>query len=239
MRAELTFLGRTTFTDALARQREAHARLVEGTGPPTILVTEHESVYTVGRGGVKRRFGEGDPARYPSVRDSALEVVELHRGGDVAWHGPGQVVVYPVLPLKRLGLSLIGYLRALERAGVDALGSCGVAAYTRKRLTGIWTRTPDGGHGKVGFIGVGCRRWITYHGLALNVSCDLAPFGRIVPCGIEGVRVTRVADLLPDLDREPPSIECLGREVARSLAAVCGLALAEAATSWREKVICE
>jgi lipoyl(octanoyl) transferase len=223
MQADLIFLGRTGLGDAVARQKETLAKLIDGEGRPAVFVTEHEPAYTVGRAGVDRKVPEGDAARYPNVRDASLPVVELGRGGDVTWHGPGQVVVYPVLPLKRLGLSLIGYLRALERAGVDALAGRGIAAYTRKGLTGIWVRTRDGGYAKIGSIGVGCRRWITFHGLCVNVTCDLAPFDAITPCGIEGVRVTRVADLV----ETPPSVEALGREAALALAKAAGLELTE------------
>ena len=234
MRAERQFLGRTTLADAVARQKDALARLIDGAGPPTIFVTEHESVYTVGRAGVDRKVAEDDPARYASVRDGSLPVVELDRGGDVTWHGPGQVVVYPVLPLKRLDLSLVSYLRALERAVIDALAGYGITTYTREGLTGIWAHTPDGDDAKIGAIGVGCRRWITYHGLSVNVACDLAPFDAITPCGIEDVHVTRVADLV----EEPPAIEDVGREVAGRLARAVGLRLADPVTSAHEKVRC-
>jgi lipoyl(octanoyl) transferase len=227
MRAELRFLGRTTLADAVARQKHALARLVDGTGPPTVFVTEHDPVYTVGRAGVNRKVAEGDPARYPSVHDASLPVVELDRGGDVTWHGPGQVVVYPVLPLKRLRLSLVGYLRALERAAIEALADHGVTAYARRGLTGIWVRTPEGNDAKIGAIGIACRRWITYHGLSINVACDLAAFDAITPCGIEGVRVARVVDLLD----KPPMMEKLAREVAKLLAREGGLTLAKVPNS--------
>jgi lipoate-protein ligase B len=229
MRADLIFLGRTRLCEAAEAQKKALAGIIRGSGDPVIFVGEHEPVYTVGRAGVNRKAPEGDPARYPSVTDRSIEVVELDRGGDVTWHGPGQAVVYPVLPLKRLGLSLVGYLRALERAGIDALARHGVETYVREGLTGVWVLAPDGGHAKIGFIGVGCRRWVTYHGLCINVACDLAPFDTIVPCGIEGVRVTRLADLAG----QPPTPEELGREVARALAKAVGLRLTESVEARR------
>jgi len=153
------------------------------------------------------------------VREAGLRgvpVVELDRGGDVTWHGPGQAVVYPILPLRRLGLSLGGCLRALEAAGLAALARFGVDAETRDGLTGVWV-----GGAKIGFIGIACRSGVTYHGMSLNSTCDLSAFGTIAPCGLEGCRVTSVAERT---GRAVPAAE-LGRAAAEALAERLGLEL--------------
>ena len=204
------------------------ASLSRRSGDPAVFVAEHEAVYTVGRAGVRRAVAPGDPARWPNVTDPRHPVVELDRGGDVTYHGPGQAVVYPVLPLRKLGLTLLGYMRALEGAGVDALARCGVEAFRRDGFTGVWVRR-DGEAAKIGSIGVGCRRWVTYHGMSVNVSCDLDSFSDIRSCGIEGVQVTSLAEMASrDAAVRVPSVPELGREVAVSLAGSVGIELEEA-----------
>jgi lipoyl(octanoyl) transferase len=186
-----------------------------------IFVCEHDPVYTIGRAGVRREFPEGDPRRRPNVHAPMHPVIELDRGGDVTYHGPGQLLVYPVLPLKRVGVSLVGYLRALERAAIDALARYGVRAHSREGLTGVWVGI-DGDDAKIGSIGIACRRWVTYHGMSVNITCDLTAFDAIIPCGIEGARVTSLAEIM---GCAPPSIDELGRAVAEELAAGTALEL--------------
>jgi lipoyl(octanoyl) transferase len=227
--------------EGLARQQAARRAVASGASGPAIFICEHDPVYTIGRAGVRREFPEGDPRRWPNVRSpapvsaapaepdvpAAYPVIELDRGGDVTYHGPGQVMVYPVLPLKRVGVSLVGYIRALEASGVAALARWRLEAHARDGLTGVWVDI-DGSDAKIGSIGIACRRWITYHGMSLNVSCDLAAFDAITPCGIEGVRVTSLAEIM---GRAPPSIDELGRAVAECLAREVGLKLARRAAA--------
>jgi lipoyl(octanoyl) transferase len=218
-------LGRVVLDAALQIESDARTALAEGRSGPVILCMEHDPVYTVGRAGVDRHVPAGKPGRFPHVRDAGVPVVEVDRGGDVTWHGPGQLVLHPVLPLKELGITLMGYLRALESSAIEALIEYGVRADCREGLTGTWV-----GDAKVGFIGIACRKWITYHGLSINVDCDLSAFSPIVPCGIADCRVTSLAELLPSA----PPIEELGERVAAALARRLGLELRHCAPTARE-----
>jgi lipoate-protein ligase B len=147
----------------------------------TLLVLEHPHVYTLGRG-ADENFILAPRAKVPVIRVS--------RGGQVTYHGPGQVVAYPILKLEGPRRDVGRYLRQLEQVMIDALAQHGVCAERRDRLTGVWI-----GARKIASIGVGIRRWVTYHGLALNLSTDLSYFDSIVPCGIEGCRMTSLARL--------------------------------------------
>ncbi|KIE44127.1 lipoyl(octanoyl) transferase LipB [Geobacter anodireducens] len=165
------------YAEAFALQERLVADVAAGRAEETLLLLEHPPVYTLGRG------GGGESLPDPSVRP-----VEINRGGDVTWHGPGQLVGYPILDLGRRGRDLHRYLRFLEQALMAAAAAFEVAAWRVPGRTGIWT---DGG--KLASIGVGVRRWVTMHGFALNVCNDLAPFSRIHPCGIAGCPVTTLS----------------------------------------------
>jgi lipoyl(octanoyl) transferase len=127
-------------------------------------------------------------------------------------------VIHPILPLKRLDVTLTGYIRALERCAITVMARLGVEAGCREGLTGTWV-----GDEKLGFIGISCRKWVTYHGMSVNVTNDLAAFDPIVPCGISGCAVTSLARLVG----VPPSIEQLGRDLAAVLCEEVGLELSE------------
>lgn len=199
-------LGRVPYAEALGVQRRLQAALVaarhEPAGPAhALLVVEHDPVFTLG--------ASGDPANVVAS-EAELEacgatLVRTDRGGDVTFHGPGQTVAYPVLDLNRLtgpdGRSLRDlhrYLRALEEAVVDTCAGVGVRAGRVAGRTGVWVG-PDarGSERKVCAMGIRCSRWVTMHGLALNVTTDLSWFGLIVPCGIADRGVT-------SLEREAP-----------------------------------
>jgi lipoyl(octanoyl) transferase len=214
VRAIVHHLGRIPLERALEMEARARPAVAGGSADPVILVMEHDPVYAVGRAGVKRAFAPGDARRLPSVVVQSTPVVEVDRGGDVTWHGPGQLVVHAVVPIKRLGVSLVGFVRKLEHAAIEALNGLGVTARRREGLTGMWVDDR-----KLGFIGIACSRWVTYHGMSINVDCDLAAFEPIVPCGIAGCEVTSLARLLPSV----PSVDALGADVARRLCARLGL----------------
>ncbi len=144
-----------------------------------LLILEHRHVYTLGRG-ASERFLVAPPRDVPVYRVS--------RGGQVTYHGPGQLVGYPILKLEGAARDVHGYLRSLERTLIDALAQCGIAAGRREKLTGVWVGTR-----KIASLGVGIRRWTTLHGFALNVATDLRYFDAIVPCGIEGCVTTSIA----------------------------------------------
>jgi len=234
VRATVEFLGRASLEEVLARQQAARGAVASGAAEPVIFICEHDPVYTIGRAGVRREFPEGDARRWPNVRSPSHPVIELDRGGDVTYHGPGQLMVYPVLPLKRVDISLVGYIRALEASAMAALARWRLEAHARDGLTGVWVDI-DGRDAKIGSIGIACRRWVTYHGMSVNITCDLAAFDTITPCGIEGARVTSLAEMMRCA---PPSIEELGRAVAEELARALGLRLAATrARSPRERTV--
>jgi lipoyl(octanoyl) transferase len=189
-------LGRLPYAEGL----ELQARLVEdrvaGRIPDTLLLLEHEPVFTLGRNA--RQENVLFPA--DALRARGFEVFETGRGGDVTYHGPGQVVGYPILDLKPDRQDVHRYVRDLEEVMIRTCADFGVAAARIKGCTGCWV-----GDEKIGAIGVRLSRWVTSHGFAFNVNLDLAPFQLIVPCGIRGKGVTSLRQLL-GRDVEPGSV---------------------------------
>src|SRR3954447_5080581 len=160
--------------------------------PDVLLLLEHPPVYTRGR----RSKPEELPMGVEWYEAQGIEVRDTDRGGLVTYHGPGQLVVYPIVSLEPYGDDVHEYVRGLERVMTGALGEHGVPAQTIAGLTGVWTAgepPPEGAARKIGSIGVHVSRGVTTHGLAVNVSNDLQPFEWIVPCGIEGVRMTSLS----------------------------------------------
>lgn len=182
--------GRTPYPSAWRWQEDFVARRLAGEIGDTLIFTEHEPVYTLGvRQGAARHL-LWDAAE---LTRRGIAVVETNRGGDITYHGPGQVVGYPIIHLAARR-DLHAYLRFLEQVLINALGCLGLAAGRRPGQTGIWL-----GPRKIAAIGVAVRRWVTFHGFALNVNNDLAPFAGIVPCGITDGTVT---SLRQELGRE-------------------------------------
>lgn len=188
---EVLELGRVPYGDAMARQLELLEARRRGEGADVLLLLEHPAVVTLGRSAHEENL------RVP--RDllcaQGVELFEVARGGDVTWHGPGQLVGYPILDLAARGApDLHAYLRSLEALLCEALEALGVPACTRPGMTGVFAaRHPEGRPRKIASIGVGVRGWVTWHGFALNVDCDLTGFDCIVPCGLSGVEMTSVA----------------------------------------------
>ena len=171
-----------------------------------VWLLQHPRCYTLGRGASEAHL-RFEPEHPPAP------LHRIDRGGEVTHHAPGQLVVYPVLDLRRRRTDLHWYMRELEQVVIDVLGLLGLRGERIEGLTGVWLD-----HHKVAAIGVGCRRWITQHGLALNVNCDLEGFGSVVPCGLEGRPVGRLCDWIPGL--ELMTVQGLMRD---SLAARFGL----------------
>ena len=169
------------YDDAIAMQTAMLGARIEGRVGDTLLMMEHPHVFTLGRG-ADERFIVGNRERVPVRRVS--------RGGEVTYHGPGQLIGYPILKLEGRERDVTKYLRSLEAAMIDAIAKFGIEAARREGMTGVWV-----GARKIASIGVGIRRWTTWHGFALNVSTDLSYFDSIVPCGIEGCRMTSVCEL--------------------------------------------
>jgi lipoyl(octanoyl) transferase len=210
-RLQVVDLGRMEYDAAVARQEAAVAAVAEGRLPDLLLLVEHPPVYTFGRGGREENLllsPEALAAQGALARRTA-------RGGDVTYHGPGQLVGYPILSLDRQGRDLHRYVRGLEEGLIRALADLGVPAGRVPRLTGVWV-----GEEKIAAIGVAVRRWVTYHGFALNVSVDLDRFAAIIPCGIPDRGVTSLDRLIPS-----PSWDTVRDAVVRRLADVFGFAV--------------
>jgi lipoate-protein ligase B len=182
---ELLDLGRRPYLEVLDLQRELCRRKISGeVERDLLLLVEHEPVVTLGRG--------LRPASLP-IPPAALErrgvrVVEVERGGDVTYHGPGQLVGYPIIDLRRHREDLHWYLRQLEATLIAALGALAVTAERNPGLTGVWTAGR-----KIASLGIHVKQWVTFHGFALNVTTNLSYFDLIVPCGIQDVVMTSVA----------------------------------------------
>ena len=178
-------LGRQPYAEVLELQRDLCRRRQAGEiRDDQLLLVEHEPVVTIGRGGRP----ESLPVSAPELERHGVGVFEVERGGDVTFHGPGQLVGYPILDLTQHRPDLHWYLRSLEASMVQSLSAFDIDAGTRPGLTGVWTQGR-----KIASIGVHVKRWITFHGFALNVTTDLAYFDLIVPCGIRGVVMTSIA----------------------------------------------
>jgi len=182
-------LGRVSYGEVLELQRRLAEERIAGSIPDTLLLLEHAPVVTLGRGW----RGSSLPVEPDALRRRGIEVHEIERGGDVTYHGPGQLVGYPILDLQRHKPDLHWYLRQLEEVLIAALGDLGIPAERNPGLTGVWTRGR-----KIASIGIHVRQWVTWHGFALNVTTDLSAFDLIVPCGIPNVIMTSVARELED-----------------------------------------
>ena len=174
------WIGRVSFADALAMQEEIIAqKRADPTWPDELLLLEHEPVYTIGR--------TPDQSSLRGATHLPHPLFPINRGGQATYHGPGQLVGYPIIDLRRSGQDLHRYLRWVEEVLVELLASCEVSSQTRAGLTGVWISER-----KIASIGVGVRQWISMHGFALNVCGDLSPFDAIVPCGITNVTMTSI-----------------------------------------------
>ncbi len=217
-------LGRMNYAAALESQRVVHADLVaarEARPPMQLLLVEHDPpVITVSRRPGAERHVIVSDAR---LAELGVQKVETDRGGDVTWHGPGQLVAYPILDLHRLDLRIHGYMRFLEQAVIDTLAALGVQGMRDEAATGVWV-----GEGapqrKICAMGVRISRWATLHGLALNVCPDLGQFELIVPCGLVGRPVT---SLQRELGSRAPSMEQVKIRLADRLMQAVGERLNE------------
>jgi lipoyl(octanoyl) transferase len=175
---EVVEAGTVSYRDALEWQRQlADDRIAGRLSHDVLLLLEHPPVVTLGRNSHATNL----------LEPAGIEVFEVERGGDVTFHGPGQLVGYPILDLRAYKQDLHWYLRTLEQALIDALGILAIPAERNPGLTGVWTLGR-----KIASIGIHVKQWVTWHGFALNVTTDLTHFDRIVPCGIQGVEMTSV-----------------------------------------------
>ncbi len=177
-------LGTVPYDEARATQKRLEGLRQEGAIGDVLLLLEHYPVYTKGR----RTTADELPMGEDWYRMQGIEVTETDRGGRVTYHGPGQIVAYPIVSLRPYGDDVHLYVRNLERVMIDSLAEHGVEAGLREGLTGVWV-----GERKIGSIGVHVSRGVTTHGLAVNVNNDLQPFEWVVPCGIDHCQVTSLS----------------------------------------------
>jgi lipoic acid synthetase/lipoyl(octanoyl) transferase len=199
-------LGRTLYGDAWEQQQDIAAARRKGIAPDTLLLLEHEAVYTIGRAGSEANIKVSPE----TLALEGLRVVEVDRGGDITYHGPGQLVGYPILDLTEHGRDLHHYSWMLEEVIIRTVAEFGIKGFREKGLTGVWTTA-----GKIAAIGIGVHNWISTHGFALNVNPDMRYFGFINPCGITDRAVVSLQSLGIDT--------CMGevrRQVTQHFAAV-------------------
>ena len=185
---EIVDWGRTAYTEAFERQKELVALRRKGKAPDTLVFTEHDPVYTIGC-----RAGAAQHLKWSreTLAAKKVECIKTNRGGDITYHGPGQIIGYPIISL-RMKRDLHAYLRNLEEVVIRTLTYFGLQVSRRKGKTGIWLEDRR----KICAIGIAVRDWVTYHGFALNLSPDLSYFSGIVPCGITDGTVTSITDEL-------------------------------------------
>jgi lipoyl(octanoyl) transferase len=191
-------LGRIGYAEASAQQRTLVTARKADAVPDVLLLCEHPHVITLGRNGKREHLLASEHL----LRQMGVEFCETDRGGDITYHGPGQIVGYPIVKLSEIRRDVGWYVRQLEETMIRTTAEFGVTAERLQGKTGIWVQVAGAGEEKLGAIGVHLSRWVTSHGFAYNVSTDLRYFDLIVPCGISGKRATSLEKLL-------------GRKVAR------------------------
>jgi lipoate-protein ligase B len=198
---QAVWLGQVDYLAAWDLQKRTAESVANGLQPPTLLLLEHPHTYTVGRRGGREHI-LWDPAQ---LADRGISVVDVDRGGDVTYHGPGQLVGYPILPLAAHGwqgerlprADFVGFIRNLEKVIIQVLDRYGIAAHQSTGLTGVWVSLPDHSEAKIASIGVKVDvRGVSQHGFALNVAPDMEYWNGIVACGIDGVQMTSMASII-------------------------------------------
>ena len=180
-------LGLIEYKKAWDLQLELWAKRVEGQVPDLLLFLEHPHVLTLGRRGNRTHL----LAPSETLAELNIPIFHIERGGDVTYHGPGQLVVYPILDLKEYGWKLVRYIEQLEEVIIRTLSDFGISAKRDSLNRGVWVDRQ-----KIASVGVAVKRWVSFHGLALNYETDLTYFDLINPCGLEGVRMTSMANTL-------------------------------------------
>jgi lipoyl(octanoyl) transferase len=220
------WLGRVDYREAHALQKRLVSERAEGAIEDQLLLLEHPPVLTLGR--------HSDPAHVladaATLKARGIEVIRVERGGEVTYHGPGQLVAYPIIDLARRGLMIRPLVRALESALVSTCAAHGVAADRRDGHPGCWCAAAGPDPRKIGALGLRVERGVTYHGIALNVTVDLAAFDLIDPCGMPGVASTSIARERGEADSAPTtaSVERAASVFAHAFAAELGAPLAGA-----------
>jgi lipoyl(octanoyl) transferase len=213
-------LGLIAYEDAFAVQRRIVAARKAGAVPDVLLLCEHPHVITLGRSG-KRDHLLGSERL---LEQMGVTFCETDRGGDITYHGPGQLVGYPILNLAGIRKDVVWYVRQIEEMMIRATAEFGIAAQRMEGKTGVWVETPGAGAEKLAAIGVHISRWVTSHGFAYNVSTALRYFDLIVPCGIRDCRATSLEKLLG----RAPDFAAASRKIAEHFGEIFGLAMRRA-----------
>jgi lipoyl(octanoyl) transferase len=217
MDLEVRWLGRLEYREAWRLQHELVAARATGEAPDTLLMLEHPAVLTLGRQSEESHI----LASTADLAQRGIEVIRVERGGEVTYHGPGQLVAYPIIRLADRGLLIRSFVRALEQAMAQTAAAFGVTAGARDGLPGLWCDAESDRPRKLGALGLRVERGVSYHGIALNVTTDLKDFELIDPCGMPTAEVTSIArelgwtsdDALPSTD----SVERAADHFARAL----------------------
>ena len=216
-------LGRTGYEEALELQRAAARDRITGAIPQDLLIlVEHDPVVTLGRSSKQKNLVAS--ADYLASR--GVELFEVERGGDATFHGPGQLVGYPIIDLKRHRQDLHWFLRQVEEGLIMTLAEYSIPGERNTGFTGVWTKGR-----KIASIGVHARDWVTWHGFALNVTTDLSWFDLIVPCGIDGVTMTSIERELTEPSAAEVSVESVGAVAAEMFGEVFDLTVVEVSRS--------
>jgi lipoyl(octanoyl) transferase len=203
-------LGSTRYADAWDLQKKVFNARKEGIIPDILLFTEHHHVYTLGKGTDANHLLAGED----ELRNKGIDVFEIDRGGDITYHGPGQLVGYPIIDLNDHYLDIHRYLRDIEEVLIQSLMEIGIDGSRSEGYTGVWT-----GADKIAAIGVKVSRWITMHGFALNVNTDLLLFDRIIPCGIFHKGITSIQQEMG----MPADMEEIKKIIMKNFAEIFGL----------------
>ena len=182
-RIKIIDLGFLDYKNSWNYQKELQKKVLIGDCSDSIIFVEHDSVYTFGK--------NSDKSNLLVSKDSKIKIYETERGGEITYHGPGQIVCYPILNLKNFKQSVTWYMRALEEVIIETLKSFNIKATRKDGLTGVWVKDE-----KIGAQGVRMTKWVTMHGFALNVNTDLRFFNDIIPCGIKDFGVTSIEKII-------------------------------------------
>ena len=184
---QIVDLGRRGYKEVWDLQKTLHARRVSGAIPNTLILVEHDPVITMGKS------GKQDNVLFPveSLKRRGVDFYHIERGGDATFHGPGQLVGYPIFNVKDGLAGIKPFIDRLEQAVIEALARLDINAFRREKMVGVWTD-----RGKICSIGIAVQRWVSFHGFALNVNTALDQFDLIVPCGLKDVRMTSMREIL-------------------------------------------
>lgn len=178
---EIIDCGTKDYQSAFSLQENAFQNLLAGTGKDTIFIVEHPPVITLGaRQSANKLLKDAD-----TIKQSGIEIFQIRRGGGATAHNPGQIVIYPIINLKKNNLGVSNFVHLLEKIGIEFLAELGINCQTKKGLPGLWIDDK-----KIASIGVQIKKWLTFHGMAININNDLDIFDFIVPCGLDNIKMT-------------------------------------------------